>query len=236
MHVLPSWSCSRSDTGSWRRLVSFARDPDCIVVFDSFPGEAELTVPLVSDDEPRRSKDSFLCRRSEETLLVSVPPGEHATDYRDDVRLDDEDRRNDVWYVDEPARLVRRRGRGPFVTVFIPRPEAGISVTRALGAGGHDATSVVRTFPAGRETHGITAGRPVRFGELETDAELFLCREGPDRTDVRAVGASSFSLPASRPPRSVTIPEGGGTWRCEKSRITLTFPPSAGARSASITW
>jgi hypothetical protein len=218
--------------------VSFARGPSCIVVFDIFTGEAELTLPLVSDQAPRRSGNSFLCRRSGERLLVVVPAGDHETSYREDSRLSDEDRRNDVWYVDEPARLVRRRGRGPFVTVFIPRPPAGISVKRLAAAdpaGGGDAASVVCAFPAGRETHGVTGGRLTRLGRLQTDAGLFLCRERGDRIQLLVVGATRFSLPASRSPRSVTFSVAGGAWRWEKNRIILSFPRSAGAMSAQIT-
>jgi hypothetical protein len=218
--------------------VSFARDPSCVVVFDIFPGVAELTVPLISDGDPRRSGDSFLCRRSDETLLVLTPTGDHETDYREDTRLSDQDRRNDVWYVDEPARLVRRHGRGPFVTVFVPRPQSGVSVERhsdADPAGGQSAVSVVCTFPGGRETHGVSGGRAAHLGRIETDAELFFCREGRRRIQVFLVGATRFSLPATKSPRSVTFSDQGGTWRWEKNRVIMTFLPATGAVSAVIT-
>ncbi len=238
LHVLAPWSCSRSDTGTWQRIVSFVRSPSCIVVFDIFPGNAELTVPLVSDQAPGRSGSSFLCRRSYETVLVGVPTGGHELDYREDARLSDHDRGNDVWYVDEPARLVRHRGSGPFVTVFVPRPKEGVSITGALAAAsatGQAAASVVCDFPAGRDTHGVTGGRLARFGQLETDAELFLCRERGSRIQVFVVGATRFSLPSSTSPRSVTFSMAGGAWRREEDRVTLIFPRATGAIAATIT-
>ncbi len=244
LHDLEGYSASRTDEGTWRRIVSFVKPSAYAVVFDSAPEPGGAHWQFVSDPPPAWHQDWVELVRHGRRLRAHYPNGLRWYDaaYRKDSRLDDSDTRNDVWVVDDPAWRLELKSPGAWAVVLSPIHSDAAAVPSkvsavdpaANGKGAFPRAAGVRLdFPDYTDWHGVRSvqGNFV-YDDLTTDAELFWARQAGIEWTLRFINASQVRLPIRREPSEVTL-EGtlltqGQDWVHADGVLTVTFARRCG--------